>query len=253
MKNILLSGCNGAMGKAISLCLQKREDCRIVAGVDYNTASPYGYPVFSTPKEVDANFDVCVDFSHPSLFNDITQLVLEKKKPLVMATTGLSLEQLEQLEGIAAWIPVFRSANMSLGINLMVELAKRAASVLSSSFDIEIIEKHHNQKIDAPSGTALMLADGINQVLDSPLEYQYDRHLQRQKRSPHEIGIHSIRGGTIVGEHEVLFAGHDEVLTVSHAAYSKDVFADGAIQAALFLCEQKPGFYDMSAILRNIL
>ena len=170
-----------------------------------------------------------------------------------MATTGLSLEQLEQMEGMAAWIPIFRSANMSLGINLMIELVQKAASVLSGNFDIEIIEKHHNQKIDAPSGTALMLADGINQVLDSPLEYQYNRHLQRQKRSPHEIGIHSIRGGTIVGEHEVMFAGHDEVLTVSHAAYSKDVFAAGAIQAALFLCEQEPGFYDMSAMLRNIL
>lgn len=253
MVKILLSGCNGAMGRAISQAVQKRNDCEIAAGVDINTAQSFGYPVFSSPKEVTESFDVIIDFSHPSLFEGITELALNQNKPLVMATTGLSSQQTEALEALSLKIPVFRSANMSLGINLMVELIKKAAAVLSNSFDIEIIEKHHNKKIDAPSGTALMLADAINNVLESPMEYQYDRHLQRKPRDPHEIGIHSVRGGTIVGEHEVLFAGHDEVLSISHSAYSKEVFALGALQAAVYLSEQVPGMYNMSSMLKKII
>ncbi len=250
---ILLSGCNGSMGRVISGLVAQRPDCCVAAGIDKDVRQLADYPVFSSPDAVDVAIDVLIDFSHPSLFDELLDYACVQKKPAVLATTGLSLEQTEKIEAAAAVIPVFRSANMSLGVNLMLELIKKAALALGPAFDIEIIERHHNQKVDAPSGTALMLADGINTALDTPLDYVYDRHLLHQKRTQHEIGIHSIRGGTIVGEHEVLFAGHNETLSIQHAASSKEVFAAGAVRAALYLYGQPVGLYDMSSMLRKIL
>ena len=174
---------------------------------------------------------------------------LNKKIPLVIATTGYSKNQIEQINNASLEIPIFFTFNMSLGVNLICSLAKKAASILGDGFDVEIVEKHHNQKIDAPSGTAIMLANSVNEVFGDTKAYEYDRHSKRQKRSKNEIGIHSVRGGTIVGEHDVIFAGHDEVVTISHSAYSKEVFAVGAVKAAKFLYGKKAGLYDMNCIM----
>lgn len=245
MKQIILSGCNGKMGHVISDIVMGRDDCTIVAGFDLNTQRQYDYPVYTKPSEYTGSGDVIIDFSHPSLLTSLLDYAEEKKIPIVLATTGYSKAQLEEIHAAAQRLPVFFSANMSLGINLMVELAKKAASVLGGSFDIEIIEKHHNQKIDAPSGTALMIADGVSGVLSEKPQYVYDRHSQRKKRDKNEIGIHAIRGGTIVGEHDIMFAGRDEILTISHTAMSKEVFASGAVNAAVFMCGKAPGLYNM--------
>ena len=245
MKQIILSGCNGKMGHVISDIVMGRDDCTIVAGFDLNTQRQYDYPVYAKPSEYTGSGDVIIDFSHPSLLTSLLDYAEEKKIPIVLATTGYSKAQLEEIHAAAQRLPVFFSANMSLGINLMVELAKKAASVLGGSFDIEIIEKHHNQKIDAPSGTALMIADGVSGVLSEKPQYVYDRHSQRKKRDKNEIGIHAIRGGTIVGEHDIMFAGRDEILTISHTAMSKEVFASGAVNAAVFMCGKAPGLYNM--------
>lgn len=245
MKQIILSGCNGKMGHVISDIVMGRDDCTIVAGFDLNTQRQYDYPVYAKPSEYTGSGDVIIDFSHPSLLTALLDYAEEKKIPIVLATTGYSKAQLEEIHAAAQRLPVFFSANMSLGINLMVELAKKAASVLGGSFDIEIIEKHHNQKIDAPSGTALMIADGVSGVLSEKPQYVYDRHSQRKKRDKNEIGIHAIRGGTIVGEHDIMFAGRDEILTISHTAMSKEVFASGAVNAAVFMCGKAPGLYNM--------
>lgn len=245
MKQIILSGCNGKMGHVISDIVMGRDDCTIVAGFDLNTQRQYDYPVYAMPSEYTGGGDVIIDFSHPSLLSTLLDYAEEKKIPIVLATTGYSKAQLEEIHAAAQRLPVFFSANMSLGINLMVELAKKAASVLGGSFDIEIIEKHHNQKIDAPSGTALMIADAVSGVLSEKPQYVYDRHSQRKKRDKNEIGIHAIRGGTIVGEHDIMFAGRDEILTISHTAMSKEVFASGAVNAAVFMCGKAPGLYNM--------
>ena len=245
MKQIILSGCNGKMGHVISDIVMGRDDCTIVAGFDLNTQRQYDYPVYAKPSEYTGSGDVIIDFSHPSLLTALLDYAEEKKIPIVLATTGYSKAQLEEIHAAAQRLPIFFSANMSLGINLMVELAKKAASVLGGSFDIEIIEKHHNQKIDAPSGTALMIADGVSGVLSEKPQYVYDRHSQRKKRDKNEIGIHAIRGGTIVGEHDIMFAGRDEILTISHTAMSKEVFASGAVNAAVFMCGKAPGLYNM--------
>ena len=249
MTNIILSGCNGKMGKVITACVNENDDCRIVAGVDINTEALSNYPVYSSFAEIRENADVIIDFSHPSVLNDLLQFAKEKKLPLVLATTGFSASQTEQIKTVANEIPLFFTFNMSLGINLLVALSKKAAEVLSGNFDIEIIEKHHNQKLDAPSGTAIMLAEAINDTLDNKMMYEYDRHSKREKRRDNEIGIHSIRGGNIVGEHEVIFAGHDEVLTLSHQATSKEVFAVGALKAAMFMNGKSAGLYDMNNVI----
>ena len=249
MTNIILSGCNGKMGKVITACVNENDDCRIVAGVDINTEALSNYPVYSSFAEIKENADVIIDFSHPSVLNDLLQFAKEKKLPLVLATTGFSASQTEQIKTVANEIPLFFTFNMSLGINLLVALSKKAAEVLSGNFDIEIIEKHHNQKLDAPSGTAIMLAEAINDTLDNKMMYEYDRHSKREKRRDNEIGIHSIRGGNIVGEHEVIFAGHDEVLTLSHQATSKEVFAVGALKAAMFMNGKSAGLYDMNNVI----
>lgn len=252
MLRIILSGCNGKVGHVISQMVSERRDCVIVAGFDMNDVAYYPYPVFRDPQYFEGNADVIIDFSHPSFLSNLISFARERKIPAVIATTGLTGEQVEMLRAASKDIPVFFTANMSLGINLLLDLCKKAASVLGSSFDIEIVEMHHNQKIDAPSGTALLLADGISSVLPQEPQYVYDRHSQRRKRDKNEIGIHAVRGGTIAGEHEVIFAGADEVITLKHSAASKQVFATGAINAALFLAKQKPGLYNMGDLVSSM-
>lgn len=246
--NIILCGANGKMGHVIDNCVAARDDMQICCGVDINDTQYSDFPVYKAIGQNQKKADVIIDFSHPSALNDVLTYAVETATPLVAATTGYSDEQIVRIKGAAHKIPVFFTFNMSIGVNLLVDLAKKATEILSNQFDIEIIEKHHNQKIDAPSGTAIMLANAVNKAADERYKYEYDRHSKRQKREANSIGIHSIRGGTIVGEHEVVFAGRDEVITLSHVAMSKDVFAVGAVNAAAFLSRQKPGLYDMSCL-----
>lgn len=249
MTKIILSGCNGKMGRAITACVKEREDCTIVAGVDLNTTPNADFPVYDTFLKVSEKADVIIDFSNPALLEKLLAFAKEKNLPLVLATTGFTKQQTDEIHEAAKEMPIFFTFNMSLGINLLVSLSKKAAAILGDSFDIEIIEKHHNQKLDAPSGTAIMLANAINDTLNDRMIFEYDRHSKREKRPKNEIGIHSIRGGTIVGEHDVVFAGHDEVITLSHQAASKEVFAVGAVKAAIFMSGKAPGLYDMNDMI----
>lgn len=249
MIKIIMNGCNGKMGQVISRLISKRGDCEITAGFDITDNIKNSYPVFANPADFTGDADVLIDFSHPSALKPILDFCKYRRIPAVIATTGLSNEQKNELTAAAESIGIFFSANMSLGINLLISLAKKATAILEDSFDIEIVEKHHNQKIDAPSGTALAIADGISDALSTPPEYVYDRHNVRQKRKKTEIGIHAIRGGTIVGEHSVIFAGNDEVIELKHSAASKEVFAVGAIKAALFIADKQKGMYDMDDLI----
>lgn len=249
MVKILLNGCLGKMGQAVEACVNGREDVVIASGVDIAQGSRT-YPVYSCFVDVTDTPDVIVDFSNPLVLDDMLGFALDHNIPIVICTTGYSAEQVQKIKDASQHIPVFYSGNMSLGVNMLISLSKMAAKVLSGSFDIEIIEKHHNQKLDAPSGTAIMIADAISSELDH-VQYVYDRHAYRKKREHHEIGIHSVRGGTIVGEHEVIFAGHDEIVTLKHQAQSKGVFAAGAVNAAVFLTEKPAGLYDMTDLLNN--
>lgn len=238
------------MGCAVEACAEESGDAETVAGIDAKDAAGLSFPVFHSPAEVDAAADVLIDFSNPSLLSPLLDFGIGKKMPLVLCTTGYSREQVLEIKKAAARIPVFFSGNMSLGVNLLIELSKKAAQVLGDSFDIEIVEKHHNRKLDAPSGTALMIADGVSSALGKDMHYVYDRHSQRKARESTEIGISSVRGGTIVGEHDVIFAGPHEVLTLSHSAQSRDIFAIGALRAAGFLACQVAGLYSMSDLLK---
>ena len=248
MKKVVIVGACGHMGRVIADIINGREDCTVLAGID-KVGGGAAFPIYPDLNELAEKPDVIIDFSHPSALDDLLGYCLTNGVPVVIATTGYSKEQVEQIHKAAEQIPVFFTFNMSLGINLMAELAKKAVAVLGGQFDIEIVEKHHNQKLDAPSGTAIMLADAINNELDKPYTYVYDRHSVRAKRSKTEIGMHSIRGGTIVGEHEIIFAGRDEVVTLKHEAHSKSVFAVGAVNAGVFLCGKPAGLYDMESLL----
>lgn len=252
MTNIILSGASGRMGHAVVKLAESMENVKIVAGFDVLPCNDFDFPVFSDYSECNAQADVIIDFSNPANLTNVLNYAKEKKIGCIIATTGLSKEQKEELASASKEIPVFFSANMSLGINLLIDLAKRAALLLGENFDIEIIEKHHNQKLDAPSGTALAIADSLNDVLSTPHEYVYDRHAIRQKRQKSEIGIHAIRGGTIVGEHDVLFAGTDEVITISHSASSRNIFANGALKAAVYLKGKPAGYYSMKDIVSEL-
>jgi 4-hydroxy-tetrahydrodipicolinate reductase len=249
MVNIAVCGANGKMGKSIYTCVQNRDDIKIVGGIDVDTTKYADFEVVSTPSELPVKPDVIVDYSHPSVLKSLLEYCLTTGTPVVLATTGYSDEQINEIKKASQQIPVFFSWNMSLGINLLVGLAKKATEVLGNQFDIEIIEKHHNQKVDAPSGTALMIANSINETLETPHNYIYDRHSQRKKRDKNEIGIHTVRGGTIVGEHEVLFAGNDETISLKHTATSKTVFAEGSLNACVFLKGKSAGIYDMSNLI----
>lgn len=252
MTKIILSGCMGRMGKAITNIVAESQDAEIVCGFDIRDGD-CGYPVYSDYSSVSVDADVMIDFSHPSNLSNLLTYAQKNRLPVVVATTGLTEDQKKELADAAKIVPVFFSANMSLGINLLIRLAKQAAKILEGSFDIEIIEKHHNKKIDAPSGTALAIADGISQSLSEKPEYIYERHSVRKPRSKNEIGLHAVRGGTIVGEHEVLFAGPDELITLAHSAQSREVFAQGAVRAAMFLSKKDAGFYTMDDLFSDLV
>lgn len=251
MIKIVISGANGHMGKVISSVISERDDCKTIAGIDINTETYADFPIVSSPAELNEKPDVIIDFSHPSALDKLLDYCLSTGTPIVIATTGYNEEQTAKIKKASEQIPVFFTFNMSLGINLLTKLAKTAAEILGDQFDIEIVEKHHNQKIDAPSGTAIMLANAINDTLNDRCHYVYDRHSQRKKRDKNEIGIHSIRGGTIVGEHDIIFSGRDEVITLSHHASSKEVFAVGSVNAAVFISNKTAGMYDMSQLIDN--
>lgn len=250
MIRIIIHGCNGKMGKVVAKLAAESHDFKIVAGVDKNI-SPLDFPVYSDLKDVKEEADVVIDFSYHEAVPNLVKAALQKKLPVVIATTGLSEEELKVIGEASKEIPIFKSANMSLGVNILINLVKEAAKILHQDFDIEIIEKHHNMKKDAPSGTALMIADSINQVLNDKKAYVYGRHTKTEQRKPNELGIHAVRGGTIVGEHQVIFAGHDEVITISHSAQSREIFGYGALQAAKFIINQKPGLYTMEDLVKK--
>ena len=250
MLDILLNGCNGKMGNAISSCCKNSSEYRIACGVDLYQSEIQPFPVFPSFQQVDCHADVIIDFSSPASIDNEIAFALDKKLPLVVGTTGLTDADKQKLVSLSRSVPVFNSSNMSLGINLQKDLICEAAKVLGDSFDIEIIEKHHNLKKDAPSGTAYLLADALKSELPYDPVYTYSRKESTEKREKKEIGIHSIRGGTIVGEHEVLFIGNDEVISIKHQAFSKNVFAEGALRAAAFIANKKPGFYSMPDLLK---
>lgn len=250
MVRMIMHGCCGAMGQTITELVREQEDIAIVAGVDPLCSAGGDYPVYRELEEVKEEADVIVDFAAAAAVDHLLDYCMAKKMPVVLCTTGLSGEQIEGVSRAAQEIPVLRSANMSLGVNLLLKLVKEAARTLAEAgFDMEIVEKHHNQKKDAPSGTALALADSMNQALGSAYHYEYDRSPRHEKRDPKEIGISAVRGGSIVGEHDVIFAGKDEVVTLSHTAYSKAIFGKGAIQAAKFLAGKTAGLYGMGDVI----
>ncbi len=251
MTKLIITGANGKMGKVIQSIVSQRDDCKIVAGVDLNCDSTADFPIHSTLTEVKECADVLIDFTNPILLDDLLEYSKSTATPLVIATTGYTDEQKKKITDAAENIPIFFTYNMSIGINLLANLAKKAVQVLGDDFDVEIVEKHHNQKIDAPSGTALMLADAISQEMTESMKYEYDRHSKREKRGKNEIGLHSVRGGTIVGEHDIIFAGHDEIITLSHSARSKEIFAVGAVNAAVYMKGKSAGMYDMKELIEE--
>ncbi len=249
MTRIIITGANGKMGKVLQSIIANREDCEIVAGVDLNTDKNGIFPIYKSIFEVQEKADAVIDFSNPVLLDDLLDYSKNTGTPLIIATTGYDDEQKKKIESASEVSPIFFTYNMSMGINLMANLAKKAVEILGNDFDIEIVEKHHNQKIDAPSGTALMLADAMCEVMPKPMKYEYDRHSKREKRTKDEIGLHAVRGGTIVGEHDIIFAGRDEVITLSHSARSKEIFAVGAVNAAVYMNGKAPGMYDMKELM----
>ncbi len=252
MIRIIMHGCNGRMGQMISDICKEEEEVKIVAGIDVAEVQNLSYPVFTDITKCDVKADVMIDFSTAKAADAVLDYCVEKQLPLVFCTTGLSEEQLKKMDLASEKIPILKSANMSLGINILFELLQRAAKVLAAAgFDIEIVEKHHNQKLDAPSGTALALADAVNDALNGAYEYTFDRSTERKKRESSEIGISSVRGGTIVGEHEVIFAGKDEVIELKHTAYSRAVFGKGAVEAAKFISGKAAGYYDMQKVVER--
>ena len=250
MTKLIITGANGKMGKVIKSIVENRDDCEIVAGVDLNTDDNGAFPIYSSINDIKESADAIIDFSNPVLLlNDLLSYSEKTSTPLVIATTGYSDEQKKQIAQASKTTPIFFTYNMSMGVNLLANLAKKAVEVLGDDFDIEIVEKHHNQKIDAPSGTALMLADAMCEEIEKPMKYEYDRHSKREKRTKNEIGIHAVRGGTIVGEHEIIFAGRDEIITLSHSARSKEIFAVGAVNAAVYMNGKGAGLYDMKELI----
>ena len=250
MVKMIMHGCNGAMGQVITKLAAEDKDAEIVAGIDRNDNRENPYPVYTSCEACETEADVIVDFSVAQAVDGVLAYAVKRKMPLVLCTTGLSEKQLEDVKAASAQIPILRSANMSLGVNTVFKLAAAAAKILGEvGYDIEIVEKHHNKKMDAPSGTALAIADAINEAMDERYTYKLDRSAERARREANEIGIQAVRGGTIVGEHEVLFCGPDEVIEIKHTAYSKAIFGKGAIQAAQFLKGQQPGMYQMSDVI----
>lgn len=254
MLRLILSGCNGRMGRVVEHICAAQPDLEIAAGFDLLGTGDRDFPVYSSPADCKVQADALIDFSSPAALPALLDFCMERRLPAVLATTGYSEEQLAAIDRAAQIIPIFRSANMSLGVNVLLALVKQAAAALGTDYDIEIVEKHHNKKVDAPSGTALMLADAAAEVLPWQPDYVYDRHSVRKAREPREIGISSVRGGGIVGDHDVIFAGRDEVITLSHSAMSREVFASGAVRAARFLARvEAPGLYSMADLVQATL
>ena len=250
MVRLIMHGCNGYMGQVISSLVAEDPEAEIVAGIDVVDNRDNGYPVFTAIQDCDVEADALLDFSTAGALKGILDYCVGKGLPAVLCSTGYSKEQLEMIQEASGKVAVLKSANMSLGVNTLLKLLQDAARVLApAGFDLEVVEKHHRRKVDAPSGTALALADSLNEALGNEYHYVYDRSQVRQKREDREIGISALRGGTIVGEHEVVFAGTDEVITLKHTAYSRAIFGKGAIQAGKFLAGKAPGFYAMSDVI----
>lgn len=250
MLKMIISGCNGHMGRVVAGIVSGDPDIEVAAGFDINAVKLDTFPVYADPMEYGGYADVIVDFSNPSALEGLLSYAVRKKLPLVLCTTGYDDTQLELIRETAKKVPIFKTGNLSIGINLIVDLVKRAAAFLGDGFDVEIVERHHRRKVDAPSGTALMLADAAKSALPYDADYVYERQSVREPRGKHEIGISAVRGGTIVGEHEIIFAGLDEVIEIKHTAYSRDVFAVGAVKAAKFIAlVKRPGMYDMQDLL----
>ena len=254
MVNILLSGALGRMGCAVTSSCAASGSCRIIAGIDINAAAGAlgcTYPVYEKLSDFTGKADVIVDFSNHTAISSLLEYAVKERTPVVAATTGYTADELEVISKASKSIPVFRSGNMSLGINLLIELAKKASAVLGTAFDVEIVETHHRNKLDAPSGTALMIADALSETLGSEADYVFDRSTERRERRSGEIGIHSVRGGSVVGDHQVMFLGDTETITLSHSASSRSVFADGALKSAEFICGKPAGLYDMSDLINS--
>lgn len=252
MVRAIMHGCNGHMGQVITDLIRADEGIEIAAGIDLVDCRDNGYPVFTNIWDCNVQADVIIDFASAKATDELLKFSVERQIPVVLCTTGLTEEQLQAVEEASKKVAVLKSANMSLGVNMLMKLLKDAAKILvPAGFDIEIVEKHHNRKLDAPSGTALALADSINEVLDHEYEYKFDRSQDHKKREKKEIGISAVRGGTIVGDHDVIFAGTDEVITFSHTAYSRAIFGKGAVQAAKFLAGKPAGYYHMSDVIEN--
>lgn len=250
MVNMIMHGCNGKMGQVITDIVSKEEDITIVAGIDIFDNGQNPYPVYPSLEECPVKADVIIDFASAKGVDRLLDYCVKTKTPVVLCTTGLSPDQLDKVEEASWQVAILRSANMSLGVNMLLKMVKEAAQTLAEAgFDIEIVEKHHNQKVDAPSGTALALADSINEAMEQSYEYVYDRSQKRLPRNKKEIGISAVRGGSIVGEHDIIFAGQDEVVTFSHTAYSKAIFAKGAVSAGKFLAGREPGYYTMADVI----
>ena len=252
MTDLIIQGINGRMGHTLVEKISARSDCRIVAGVDQKAGQIGDIPVYASLEDLPEAKGIVIDFTSPAGTVHAAQFCAAHGMSCVLCSTGLSKEDEAVVEQASEKVPVFRSANMSVGINVLIELARRATKLFDGEFDIEIVEKHHHNKLDAPSGTALMLADAINEQNDGAYHYVYDRSSVRQKRDPKEIGISSVRGGSIVGDHEVLFCGPDEVITLKHTAYSRSIFANGAINAAVYLAKKEPGLYNMGDLIASI-
>lgn len=251
MLKMVISGCNGTMGRTVAGIAANDAQIEVVAGFDVNAVKLSTFPVYADPMEFGGAADVVIDFSNPAALDSLLRYCTAKKLPLVLCTTGYDEEQLDKIRTASNKTPIFKTGNLSIGINLAIDLIKRACTFLGEGFDVEIIERHHRRKVDAPSGTALMLADAARDALPYDAEYVFERESVRKPRGDHEIGISSLRGGTIVGEHEVIFAGLDEVIEIKHTAYSRDVFAAGAVKAAKYIAAVKePGMYDMQDLLK---
>lgn len=251
MIKVILNGANGSMGKVVAELVASDENMEIVAGVDLNTDTKSVFPIFDDIRKIDIEADAVIDFASVKAVDNLLDFIEEKKIPAVICTTGLSDAQIDRIKGLSSATPILRSANMSLGINILSKvLADIAPTLRKAGFDIEIVEAHHRRKLDAPSGTAILLADAVNKNMDEKLEYTYDRSKRHEPRKDDEIGLSSVRGGTIVGDHDVIFAGEDEVISFNHRAYSRKIFANGAISAAKFLVGKSKGLYDMSDVIK---
>jgi len=252
MVQVIMHGCNGRMGQVITNLIKEDPEVEIVAGIDRYDGIKNEYPVFTDVWACDVKADVIIDFSNAQAVDPLIDYCTERKIPVVLCSTGLSKEQLEKVSEMSKLTAVLKSANMSLGINTLMQILQKTIQILApAGFDVEIVEKHHNQKLDAPSGTAIALADAMNQAMDEIYDYTYDRSKERKKREKNEIGISAVRGGTIVGEHEVIFAGIDEVIEIKHTAYSRAVFGKGAVEAAKFLKGKSKGLFDMQDVIQK--